>query len=156
MARWNSKNTTVTILDGASLSIVAGPGEGNLSIGNISADNSEKIAAMNRGVFDGLVEGNDLTQDWSITLQVKNEALTSAVAGRVLDAIRRTGTWASATTKDPSGQNWAFSLLVTMADGSTTSTITLPCCVGTAQFAESIDGHTLSLSGTNYQAPTFT
>lgn len=156
MARYNSKNTTVVIQDGGSLDVTVGPGEGNLTIDNITNDNSEKLAAMNRGVFDGLFEGADLTQSFSITIQVKNEALTHGTNDRVLDAIRKTGAWAAGTTTNPNGSVWAFKLVVTMNDGVTTSTITLPCCVATANFSESMDGHTLNISGTNYQAPTIT
>lgn len=154
--RYTSKNTTVQIQDSTgTYDVTVGPGAGDFSFDPIEEDNSEAIAVMDRGVFDGFVEGDDLVQNWSISIQLRAQELTHAAQDRILDAVRKTGLWASATTVDPGNSKWAFKLIVTMNDGSTTSVITLPCCRGKAAFSEGKEGHTLSLSGTNHQAPTF-
>lgn len=158
MARFTSKQTTVEILDsaGTTYAVVAGPGPGDLTIEPFEEDNAEAIATMDRGVFDGFVEGPDLQQTFSITVELEAQTLTNAGADRILDAVRKTGLWASATTVDPAGTMWAFKLKVTMTKGGTSATITLPCCRGRASFSEDAAGHKLTISGTNYQAPTFT
>ena len=160
MARYTSKNTVVSITDsGAGLSMSVGPGEGDLSIDNLGYDNAEILNAIDRGVHDGLVEGDDLIQAWSITVKIKNEAITHATIDRMLDAVRGTNFWqptidgGAAVSVDAT--RWAFIIIVTMNDGTTTSTITLPKATGIAAFAEGKDGHTLSISGNNYLAPTY-
>lgn len=155
MARFTSKNTTVTLKDGGALSMLMGPGDGDVSIDSIEEDNSEATPVMDRGVFDGFVEGPDLQQGFSISLKMRNESLTDGAQDRILDVVRKTGLWAAGTTKDPSGTKWALQVEVDMNDGSNTGKITLPCCRLTASISEGADGHTISISGTNYQAPSY-
>ena len=154
-ARWTRKHITVEILDGASLDVEAGPGEGDFSLDPLEAGNVEALPVMDRGTFDGFIEGDDLVQSFSITVALKKETLTNELADRILDAIRKTGFWASATTTDPNATVHALKVRVTITDGSTTATITLPCCRIRGSLTESKEAFTLSISGTNHQAPTF-
>lgn len=152
MARYTSKNTSVELTDsGAAFSVTLGPGEGDFSLDNIGFDNAEILNVTDRGVHDGLVEGDDFVQSWSITLRLRNQKLTHASQDRILDAIRKTNYWSTATSVDAT--RWAFPLIVTMNDGTTSTTITLPKCTAVASFAEGKDGHTVSLSGFNYVLP---
>jgi hypothetical protein len=155
--KWNSKNTTVTIADSTGVySMTVGPGEGNLTISGIMEDNSEAIQTMDRGIHDGLIEGADVTQEVSVSVMLRELALTNAGGQTaILDAIRKTGAWSSATTCDPAGIVWAPKITVSMSRGGTTASIVLPAVRVTAEFAESMEGHTLSISGTNYVAPTY-
>lgn len=155
--KWNSKNTTITLSDSTGVySIDIGPGEGNGTIANIMEDNSEAIQTMDRGVHDGLIEGADVTQEFSITVILRRLALTNAGGQTaILDAVRKTGIWTSATTCDSAGSVWAPKITISLSHGGTTASIVLPCVRVTAEFAESMEGHTLSISGTNYVAPTF-
>jgi hypothetical protein len=158
MARFTSKQTTVTIGDtnNTTYSMTVGPGPGDLTVEPFEEDNAEALPTWDRGVFDGFVEGKDNEQTFSITVELEAQTLTSAGSDRILDAVRKTGLWASATTTDPAGTMWAFKLVVTMSKGATTATITLPCCRGRASFSEDAAGQKLTISGTNYQAPTVT
>lgn len=155
MARFTSKQTSVVLGDSANTtySMTVGPGPGDLTIDPFEEDNAEATPTINRGVFDGFVEGPDLQQSFSITVELPAQVLTHASQDRILDAVRKTGLWASATTKDPAGTMWAFQLIVTMTKGGTSTTITLPCCRGRVAFAEDAAGHKVTISGTNYQAP---
>jgi len=161
MARYTSKNSTLTITDsGAGLSMLVGPGEGDFSVDNVGYDNSETLNVTDRGVHDGLVEGDDFIQAWSITIRLRNEAITHATIDRIKDAIAGTGFWTptldggAAVSVDAT--RWAFILIFTMNDGTTTSTVTLPKATGLISVAEGKDGHTISISGSNYLAPTYT
>tara|TARA_R100000655_G_scaffold35296_2_gene68711 strand:- start:1852 stop:2319 length:468 start_codon:yes stop_codon:yes gene_type:complete len=148
MGRYNSRNTVVTLSDSdGSNTATLGPGEGNLTISDSNNGNTEKIRVMNRGVFDGFVVGDDLQQDWSITIQVENQSVTSGVAERVWDMIHKSGSKASANST--SADIWAFKLIATMDDGTTTSTITLPVCQAAMSFAEGKESHSFTISGTN-------
>ena len=155
MARYTSRLTTVTFRDsGAGSTIVAGPGPGDLSIGETNAENAERLRVLDRGTFDGLILGDDLEQDVSLTLELQNESQTEAGAARIRDFIMKTGSFSSATSVDSSV--WAFELLVTMNDGTTTATILLPRVQGSVNFSEGKEGHTMTFSGTSNGAITVT
>jgi hypothetical protein len=148
MARFTSRNTTVQLVSGAS-SITVGPGAGDFQHGATNAENTEKVRLLDRGVFDGHVETDDLEQDWSISIKLRNQSQTHATLARILDFIHKRGSFAGLTSVNPNPDVWAFQIVVTMVQGGVTATRTLPCCVGTETFAEAADGHTISLSGTN-------
>jgi hypothetical protein len=148
MARYTSRMTTVTFRDsGAGSSITVGPGPGDLSIGEVNADNAERIRVLDRGTFDGFVVGDDLEQDVSITIGVENQSLTEASLARIRDFVMKTGSFAAAVSVD--SLIWAFEAVVTMNDGTTTATMILPRVQGSISFSEAKEGHTFSFSGTN-------
>jgi hypothetical protein len=150
MARFTSRLTTVKFIDATTptaLEITVGPGPGDLSIGETNADNAERIRVLDRGQFDGFVVGDDLEQDVSLTIEVENQSLTSAVADRVRDFVMKAGNFSAATSVDST--IWAFILEVTMTDGTNTATITLPVVQGGVDFSEAKEGSTMSFSGTN-------
>jgi len=147
MARFTSRLTTVKFIDGAADEIVAGPGPGDLSIGETNAENAERIRVLDRGSFDGFVLGDSLEQDVSISLEVKNESLTEAAADRLRDFVMTTGHFAGTTSVNST--IGAFKIVVTMTDGTNTATITLPVVQGGVDFTEGKEGSTMSFSGTN-------
>jgi hypothetical protein len=150
MARYTSRLITVKFQDNASPTpdeIVVGPGPGDLTIGETNAENAEHIRVLDRGQFDGFVVGDDLEQEISITIGVKNEALTDGVNDRIRDWIMKSGAFASAVSVD--GTVWAYKMIVTLDDGTTSTTLTLPKVRGSANFAEAKEGATMSFSGTN-------
>ena len=155
MARYTSRMTSVVFQDsGAGVSITVGPGPGDLSIGETNASNAEHIRLLDRGSFDGFVIGDDMEQDVSITIGVENQSLTTGAEARIRDFIMKTGSFAAATSMDPI--IWAFQAVVTMTDGTTTATITLPKVQGSVSFSEAKEGHTFSFSGTNTGVMTVT
>jgi len=88
-SRYTSRLITVKFQDADSPvnEIVAGPGPGDLTIGDTNSENAERIRVLDRGTFDGYVLGDDLEQEVSITLGVKNEALTDGSSARIRDFI---------------------------------------------------------------------
>jgi hypothetical protein len=151
MARWTSRLTSVRFEDSAALGMLIGPGPGSLTVGDMNDANVEKIRVMNRGQHDGFILGDDLVQDCSLSIELTNVDLTNGAAGRVLDFIRKAGTFASAASMDSTV--WAWKTIVTMTDGATTTTITLPACIGSASFGEGKEANTLSISFTNHGTP---
>jgi hypothetical protein len=155
MSRWNSKKMTVYIEDsGAGISERLGPGPGDFQVDGIEAGNYEAIETTDRGVHEGYVEGADKKQAWSLTIGFLKEAATHATLHRALDAIRKTGKWAGATSVD--NDVWCFSLRVVFLDGGVTSQITLPKNRAGAAMASAMEGNTFSMSGTNVLAPVIT
>ena len=148
MARYTSRQTTVVFSDtDGSDTMTIGPGEGDFTIGDTNKENAEHIRVLNRGVFDGFVLGDDLVQDWSITVQVENAALTSGGTGKVWDFVMKTGSFASANST--AGLIWGWKTIVTMNDTATTAIITLPVTEGNISFSEGKETSTFSISGTN-------
>ena len=148
-SRYTSRLITVKFQDGDSPvnEIVAGPGPGDLTIGDTNAENAERIRVLDRGTFDGYVLGDDLEQEVSITLGVKNEALTDGSSARIRDFIMKTGSFASNVSTDPT--IYAIKVLVTLDDGTTSTTMTLPVVQGSVNFTEAKEGATMVFSGTN-------
>jgi hypothetical protein len=149
-SRYTSRLISVKFLDAASPTpdeIVVGPGPGDFTLGDTNKENAERIRVLDRGQFDGFVLGDDLEQEVSITIGVKNETLTDGSADRIRDWIMRTGNFASAVSVDPTV--WAFKCVVTLNDGTTSTTMTLPLVQGSVNFTEAKEGATMVFSGTN-------
>jgi|TARA_Y100000289_G_scaffold56543_1_gene60272 hypothetical protein len=148
MARFTSRNTTISFQDGSGNSVAVGPGPGDLSISTQNADNAERVRVMDRLQFDGHVLGADLEQDCSVSVQLPNQSVTDATQLRVYDFIQKTGSFASrASTSSDIASAWRT--VVTMTDGTTTATFTLPVCTGGFDFSEGAEGHTFSISFQN-------
>ena len=152
-SRYTARQTTVRFEDGAAAGLTIGPGEGNLTISNIREGNQEVVAKYNRGAHDGFVKTQDLVQDCSISIELENQTITDGSNARVLDFMRKAGTYASATSLDSTICAWKT--IITMTDGATTSTITLPVCEGSFDFGEAAEGNTISVSFRCHGAPVF-
>lgn len=151
MARFTSKHCTAWLkgLSGEQ-SVELGPGDGALSISNLMEGNRETVTVINHGRLDGRVYGDEVEQEWSLTLQLRNQAIVSATEARVLNAILKTGLFADAQTTDPGGQVWAPYLLVRLLDEvGNVEWIRLPSVRVSAELGIAAEGATLSLSGSN-------
>lgn len=150
MGRFNSRTTIVTHEDATPvtpLSITAGPGPGDFSFGDTNAENTEKLRVTDRGIYDCHIEGDDLEQEWSLTIGLKSQTLTEAAADRITDWYQKTGNFSAAISVNPNPDVWAFITKVTMVLGGVTTLWTLPNCLGNFSFAEAMEGHTLAVSG---------
>ena len=155
MARFNSRKVTVRMEGAAGNGMTIGPGPGDFNHGEVNAGNTEKSRVLDRGKFECHVEGDDLEQEFSITVGQKAESATSTTLARVMDFIERTGVFTETTglldTQSVSANPdiWAWKTIVTMVLGATTATFTLPHCIGDRAFAEAMEGNTIAISGTN-------
>lgn len=155
MARFSSRTTSVRQegLNGNGMTI--GPGPGDFTFGQTNRENTEKLRVMDRAQFDCHINGEDLEQEWSITVGLRNQSLASAVSDRVTDFYEQDGVFDPTTGTSPtqtiSGNPdiWAWKTIVTMVLGGTTATWTLPHCVGGYNFSEAVEGSTIAVSGTN-------
>lgn len=149
MARWTSRLISIKFLDGGSPAdeITVGPGPGDVAIGETNAENTERIRVLNRGQFDGFVQGDDLEQDVSITIELENQTFTDASNDRIRDWVMKTGSFNAATSVDPTV--WAFRMQITATDGTNTATMTLPYVQGSVDFKEGKEAATMTFSGTN-------
>lgn len=153
------RHGTVTIKDGAGspISFALPAGEGGISMSNIVEGNAEAVALYSRSAFEGMIKGQDSTQEGSITVRLPAQAgLTDGAAARLLDVVRKAGTWAAATSKDPFGVMWAVVIEIDFNDGTSAGQIVLPCARIAASIEEAQEGDTVEISYTNYQAPTYT
>lgn len=155
MARYNSRKTTVRMEGAGGNGMTMGPGPGDFGHGPTNKGNTEKIRVDDRGRFECHVEGNDLEQEYSITLGMKAESLTSIAAARATDFIMQTGVFDPNTgilptqTVSSNPDVWAWKTIVTMTLGATVASFTLPHCIGDYAVAEALEGNTFAISGTN-------
>jgi hypothetical protein len=157
--RYTAQNTAVTLEDSLGTSITVGPGEGNMSIDPFNAENKEIVQKFDRGSHDGWVPTVDFTQAWSITIEMKNEAQTSATLSRMQDFLRHANSHATGGANaltSVSADVFALKAIVTMDDGTTTSTLTLPETVVQYGLAEGVEGHAITISGRNAVLPVWT
>lgn len=150
MSRYTPRLTTVRFEDNVGTGMTIGPGEGDFTHGATNAENAEIAPVYDRDAFDGRVKGQDLAQEGSITVQMRNQALTSAVAARLNDFLLKRNFFSGLQSVDPTV--WAFKIILTFNDGTTTTTRTLPNCVATIQFAEGRPAHTFAINYTNQGA----
>ncbi len=155
MAFFNSRVVQVRMQGAAGVGLTIGPGPGDFSHDPINSGNTEKLRVDDRGSFECYIEGNDLSQAYSITVTQRAESLTSALEPRVTDFIMRTGAFTKdtgvlATQSFSTNPNiWAWETIVTMTLGPTVATFKLPHCIGDYAQAEAMEGNTISIAGTN-------
>lgn len=155
MARFSSRTTSVRFegLNGNGMTI--GPGPGDFTFGQTNKENTEKLRVMDRAQFDGHINGEDLEQEWSLTVGLRNQSLASAVSARVTDFVEQDGIFHPTTGTSPTQtistcpDIWAWKGIVTMVLGATTATWNIPLIVGGYNFSEAVEGNTIALSGTN-------
>ena len=145
----NSRVSNLRVEDANGLGMTVGPGEGNWSVDPMSYGNTAKQRVDDRGRFDCHVETTDLEQAWSIDTRMKIESITSAVSARLQDFLLKQGTFSAAVSVSSNPNIWAFVVKYTMTLGGVTTDYELPHNLADFSFSEAIDGHTVSLSGTN-------
>lgn len=153
-SRYTSRQTTVRFEDSAGTGLTVGPGPGTLTIGEIRQGNIAVEKVRNRGAHDGFVLTEDMVQECGIEIELVNQSMTSAVAARILDFLRKANYYSGLSSLDPT--IWAWKCIVTMNDGSTTSTITMPLCEGGFSFSEGQTGHKIGIKFNNHGTVTFT
>jgi len=153
MSRYNSRLLSVRFQDSLGVGITLDK-DSAVSIGASNAEWHDAQPTYDREVFDGFAPGRDLAQECSVTVEQKNEAITSAVAARIDDFIHKRNFFSGASSVDPTV--WCFEVVYTWDDGTTTTTETHPYCRGARTFSEGMPTNTFGISYTNYQAPTFT
>ena len=155
MARYTRRLTSVAFEDNTAmtpLSFTVSPTEGDLSIGEWNSEFAEHQPVYDRDVHDGFTLGQDIVQECSITVQMENQALTDAMAARVLDWLMKTGSFSSAVSIDST--IWAWKTICTFNDGTTSTTITLPKCEGGISLTEGQPSNTFAITFRNHLKPT--
>ena len=155
-SRWTARTGTVTAKYGDGNSIVLEPTEGDFSISGMNAENFEHIKVRNRTKHDGFVEGPDLVQDVTITLQMPRETFTDAIAKKLLDFFNHTGSFAASPSVDSDAVilGWTFQLDVT--NGTISGQLFLPLVEGEISIAEGAEFNTITFAGRNHLPPSFT
>jgi hypothetical protein len=154
MAVQTRKHVSLKFKDatGTPLERTIGPGPGDFTFDGLEEGGVEALPLYDRGSFLELVIGDDKQISWSATIYVDGDQTGASV----LDAVLKSGDWASATTQDPGGVVFTSDVLVTVTRGATTNTYTLNNCRTIAKFTESKEGNTWAFSGTCYQGITRT
>lgn len=154
-SRWHGRTSALTLRYPSGEFLLLEPTEGNYAIGGMNAQNFEDVQVRNRTKHDGHVEGPDLVQDISFTLEMPREVLTSAVAKTIMDAFLKKGLFAGATSVDPViDGSWILDFNVT--DGVIAGQIRCPEVTGEISFSEGAETNTLDFSGRCFQAPEWT
>jgi hypothetical protein len=130
----NRRNTSLTIKDGAGtpLSRTVGPGPGDFKASTIENGNYAAVKVLDRSQFYELVPGDDNEIKISGSIYVDGDQTGTSV----MDAILKSGDWASATTTDPGGVVWAFTFVITESYGGVTNIYTFAKCRGIASWSE--------------------
>jgi hypothetical protein len=146
MSRYTRRHLTVTLSDDAGHSWALAPGPGDLSISGLEEGGLEVLETMDGGDFDGFVYGDQKLIEWTLTIELPNQTMTSAVADRLLDWALKTGQVATYTSVDPTV--WAVDVAAVFDDGTTTATITLSTNrIIPGSITVSKEGTTVSVSG---------
>ena len=154
MAVQTRKHVAISFKDatGTPLEKTVGPGPGDFTFDGLEEANTEALPLYDRGTFLELVAGDDKQITWSVTIYVDGDQTGSSV----LDAVLKTGPWASAVTQDPGAVVFTSDVLVTVTRGAVSNVYTLNNCRTTAKFTEAKEGNTWAFSGTCYQGITRT
>ena len=153
-----SRDVTITVYDGAASpkSASFGNGSGLFDIPGLDAGNFEVVEVKNRQQHLALLKGESKTYEFSTEITVANvNDLTNASAHRMLDAIRKTGDWASGTSVETIGCGvWAVKVVISMSNAcGASATITLPKCRLTGDLSMSEEGMRLTVNGTCFESP---
>lgn len=140
--------TSVTVKDGAGspLSRTVGPGPGDFKFSTVENGNYAANKVLDRGQFYELVPGDDNEIKISGSIYVDGDQTGSSV----VDAILKSGDWASATTTDPGGVVWAFTLVITETYNGVTNVYTCAKCRGIVSWSEVDAGNKLDFDITCY------
>lgn len=146
--------TSVTIKDGAGspLSRTVGPGPGDFKASTVENGNYAAVKVLDRGQFYELVPGDDNEIKISGSIYVDGDQTGASV----IDAVLKSGDWASATTTDPGGVVWAFTLVVTESYNSVTNVYTFAKCRGVASWSENAEGNKIDFDITCFGGVTRT
>lgn len=153
MSRWTRRYTSIRLEDANGLGLPISPMEGDFSGGDENDSNRSKTRVMNRQDYDADVEGDELEQEISFTVQMESQTLTHATLARIKDFLKRQGSFAAAVTTNPNPTVWSFKCIVSFSDGSNTGGTTYPNCKGTISWSEGDPVHTFAVSLTNNGAP---
>ncbi len=152
---FNAKHTTLTARDGSGLSQALGPGTGTITIPGLVANNgAEIIDIRDRMSHYAAITGPEATYEFSTEVIVDAGSLA---ANALLSAIRRTGTWAAATSIETKTDAYLLRLDITLTDSlGRTATIVLGKCRLSADYVVDDQYTKFTINGTCYTLPTVT
>jgi len=127
---------------GSPLTKTLGPGPGDLTWSGVEEANKVGTPIYDRGGFLELAYGQDNVIEGSITVYVVGDDAAEAI----IDALCKTGDWASATTTDAGGVVLAGTIVATSVRDGVTNIYTFSKCRWTASYKADIGGNTYSLS----------
>jgi hypothetical protein len=146
---YTSRHATVTLKDGTGspITATAGPGPGDMTLDPFEEANTAATKVLNRGDYMEMVYGEDNEVSFSITVHQVGDLTGESI----LDAINKTGNFASGITVDPGGVVWALDVVVTMVRDGVTNVFTLSTCRLKASWSEALEGNKFSISGVCYE-----
>ncbi len=139
---FNPAAISVRLEYSATLGMTLDAGDGALTITPTGVTGGkQKLIVKNRGAYDGMNDGEYVVQEFSITVNQKNQTLTQSDAARLEDFFRMSGYFAGATSlADVDG---VFRVIVTYADKSTR---TFAICEGEMAESHAFPTNTLALT----------
>lgn len=146
---FNLRHGLVTWVGADGVPIELAPGDGDASIGEVSANAREATPVRNRGDVIGMVEGNSQEVSFSITIRHAGP-FTDPVARTAVDALLRTGAYSSADTRDPAGIAYTGRIRLDLVRQDRTCRVELHNVRAAIAYAETAEGNTISITGTAY------
>lgn len=152
MSFFTKRHVTVRCEDLVGVGIELGPGPGDSSLGETNSENTETNSVLNRGSHDCATSGDDLQQDFSITINVQQ---TTALPD-FEDFIMRTGTFSTLQTFNGDDSVWLCRMIVTETFGGRTREQTCEKVKLRKSWAEGTETNTIPVTGTIYGGITTT
>ena len=138
MGLFNNRHGSLKLEDASGKSITIDD-VGDFKADGITQNQTGKTAVMHRKSFAGYVEGDEKPITGSFSFSLAMEAMTDASSNRPLDAIRKTGSWASATSTNDDTSVWAVKGTYTLTAGGVSTTVVIDVMTITASTDESGD-----------------
>lgn len=121
------------------------PGDGNVKIDGIEADQVEAIPLTTRGVFAEMVPGD--YKPVTVTIDIRHcGPVTHATETTAFDAINQSGAYDSDTTADPGGLCWTGDAVYSVTRGGVTTGWRFYNGRVTASYGEAKEANSFSMS----------
>lgn len=148
------RHVTIAVADGTGTPITAtlGPGPGDFTVSGLEEANKEAQRILNNGAYLEMTYGDDKEITGSITVFHYGDQTGTSV----IDAIMKTGNFASGVTVDPGGVVWALDMTATITDGSVTNTMVFNTCRFTTDWGVNKEANSYSISFTCHEGVTRT
>jgi len=156
MGRQTSRKGTVRFEGAGGNGMTFGPGPGDLTVGETNKENTTKVRAMDRGVFECNIETDDLEQACTLTIFMERSALRSLIIARSIDFMDQQGVFDPSTgslptqTTDPNPDIFSWRTIWTGLNGAG---VTLPVCNGSRGWSEAPEGNSISITFNNNGKP---
>jgi len=146
---FTKKHASIILEEGGGTAIATFEDVGDFSVSGLQENSAAAVRILNRGSFEGYVEGDDEEITGSFSVRIARETLTDNSNFRPLDAVFGTGSIAALTTDNPIADGpRSYEMIYSITDGTASAAITFTNVRLSASIDESGDTLMLQISFT--------